>query len=91
MFVLFVCWFFCLKKIIKGIDFFKLFVIIIELFERMIEIVIVVELDESNYEIFLLDYYDFLKGFKEVLEKLLCFVLEGIINERYVFRKEEFF
>lgn len=83
--------FFVLKKIIKGIDFFKLFVIIIELFERMIEIVIVVELDESNYEIFLLDYYDFLKGFKEVLEKLLCFVLEGIINERYVFRKEEFF
>lgn len=83
--------FFVLKKIIKGIDFFKLFVIIIELFERMIEIVIVVELDESNYEIFLLDYYDFLKGFIEVLEKLLCFVLEGIINERYVFRKEEFF
>ena len=82
--------FFASKKTIKGIDSLKLPATTTELFERMIETVIAVESDESNHEIFPSDHYDFSKGSTEVLEKLSCLALEGIINERYVFRKEEF-
>lgn len=38
-----------------------------------------------------MDYFIFLKNFLEVFEKFLGFVFEGIMNEMYVFRKEDFF
>lgn len=91
------CRLFCLyvdflasKRTIKEIDSLKLPTTTTELFERMIDTVTTVESDESNHKMFPSGHYDFSKDSQEVLEKLSCLALEGITNERYVFRKEDF-
>ena len=60
-----------------------------ELFEGIINTVTAVESDQSNHKAFPSDHFDFSKNSQEVLEKLSYLALEGIISERYVFRKED--
>ena len=59
------------------------------LFERLIEAAIPTEWDQDNPETYPSDHFDFKKNSQEVLEKLSFLAFQGIVQERYVFRKED--
>ncbi|KAJ7373636.1 NLR, CARD domain-containing protein 3 [Desmophyllum pertusum] len=59
------------------------------LIERLIETATTAESDQNNHKTFPSDHFDFSKNSQEVLEKLSYLAFEGMINERYVFRKED--
>ena len=60
-----------------------------EIFERSIETATNVESDQSDYKAFSSEQLTFSKNSLEVFEKLSCLAFEGIMNEMYVFRKED--
>lgn len=60
-----------------------------EIFERLIETATIVESDQSDHKTFPSDHFIFSENSLEVFEKLSCLAFEGIMNERYVFRKED--
>ena len=57
--------------------------------ERSIETATNAESDQSELKAFSSDHFTFSKNSLEVFEKLSCLAFEGIMNEMYVFRKED--
>lgn len=60
-----------------------------EIFERSIETATNTESDQSELKAFSSDHFTFSKNSLEVFEKLSGLAFEGIMNEMYVFRKED--
>lgn len=60
-----------------------------EIFGRSIDTATNAESDQSEHKTFPSDHVIFSKNSLEVFEKLSCLAFEGIMNERYVFRKED--
>ena len=60
-----------------------------ELFEKLIETAATGESVESDHKTFPSGHLDFSKNSQEILEKLSDLAFQGMIQERYVFRKED--
>lgn len=60
-----------------------------ELFERLVQTETTAKSEQGNHRTFPSDHLNFSKNSQDVLEKLSSLAFEGIINESYVFRKED--
>ena len=60
-----------------------------EIFERLLEAATIVESDQGDHKTFSSDNFIFSKNSLEIFEKLSCLAFQGIMNEMYVFRKED--
>lgn len=77
------------KKTLEEVQTLELPSSTTELFDRLVETATTAESDQNDRRTFPSDHFNFSKNAQDVLEKLSYLAFEGIINERYVFRKED--